>query len=179
MRISCGAVAALLFLQAPAAAMAGSCSAKNARYVQAGSSGVTATLVPAGSDGTAASDLLFIVKLKAHAYRFRFQQSNGYGGISIEPIRQLKQDREGQPVELSSDMPDIRFIPYRADLTEMADAPRSDGQAPQFIVLPELGSVLWYDASALGGPKQREAMSRSAFALSGCDRETGSGNARR
>jgi hypothetical protein len=76
-------------------------------------------------------------------------------------------------------MPDIRFIPYRADLTEIADAPRSGGRPPRVIVLPDLGAALWYGASALRGPNEREAMSRSAFVLSGCDRTTRPGKARR
>lgn len=184
MRKLCVALAAVLFLQFPTVAMAASCFAEHARYVQAGRTGVTATLVLAGSDSTAASDLLFIVRPKSHAYWFRFQQANGYGGISLEPVRNPAGAKAGErrgshPVDLPLDMPEIRFIPYRADMTEIADAPRSGSRPPRLIVLPDLGAALWYDASALGGPKERESMSRSAFVLSGCDRKTGTGKARR
>ncbi len=170
MRTYCAAVALLLALQFPTGALAVSCPAEHARYVQAGRTGATAALVGAGRDGTAASDLLLIVKPKSRAYRFRFQQANGYGGISLEPIYPA-----GQPLE----MPGIRFIPYRADLTEIADAPRSGGRPPRVIVLPDFGATLWYDAAVLGGPNERDSMPRSAFVLSGCDRKLRRGKASR
>lgn len=165
------ALAGLLILF-PMGADAASCPAEQARYAQAGRTGVTATLARAMHDGTAASDLLFVVALKSHAYRFRFQQSNGYGGISLEVLR------EPARTEVQEDEPEIRFIPYRADFTEMADAPRSGKPAPHLIVLPDLGATLWYDAAALGGPAERVALSRSAFVLAGCAPKQGTDRAR-
>lgn len=177
MRKFCAALAGLLGLTLPAAAAAASCVAEHARYAQVGRSDFTAALRPAGVESTAESDLLFVVQSKSHAYRFRFRQANGYGGISLEPMvnSAIKSGEDnGLP-----DLPDIRFIPYRADLTEIADAPRSGGRPPPRIVLPDLGARLWYDAAALGGPKERESMSRSAFVLIGCDRKAGKGKAGR
>jgi hypothetical protein len=151
----------------PMGADAAACPTERTRYVQAGRTGVTAALAPAGRDGTAASDLVFTVTLKSHPYRFHFQQSNGYGGISLEPIRQPA------GAKAQEEMPEIRFIPYRADFTEMDDAPHSNKPAPHLIVLPDLGATLWYDAAALGGPRERETMSRSAFVLAGCGPKKG------
>lgn len=186
------ALAGLLILPLPAAAAAASCTAEQAHYVQAGRTGFTAMLVRAGAESTAASDLLFVVKSKSHAYRFRFQQANGYGGISLEPVLYLTEAKTGDGTTMARmaaqgrpqgdqllDMPEIRFIPYRADLTEIADAPQSGGRPPQLIVLPDLGAALWYDSSALGGPKARTAMPRSAFVLAGCGRRAGKDRADR
>jgi hypothetical protein len=176
MRNACLALAVLLILRCAAAA----CTVENARYVQVGTPGATASFGFAGGESTAASDLVFLVQPASHAYRFRFQQSNGYGGISLEPARHSSEadDRRVDRSEATSDLPAIRFIPYRADLTEIADAPRSGAVPPSLIVLPDLGEALWYDAYALGGPAEREVMSRSAFVLSGCDRDSEKGQSK-
>lgn len=168
------ALAGLLVLLLTAGSAAADCRAEHVLYSQAGRTGVTARLVRAGHDGTAASDLHLIVATKSHAYRFRFQQSNGYGGITLEPVL-----NSGAPTDRPPDVSDIRFIPYRADWTEISDAPQAGGRPPSVIVLPDLGATLWYDAAALGGPQQRQTMSRSAFLLSGCERKAGRAKAHR
>lgn len=172
MRKHCTVLAGLLALL-PMGAAAASCLAERARYVQAGRTGVTARLAPAGDDGTAASDLVFVVALKAHAYRFRFQQANGYGGISLDPLPGPTK------TQAQEEVPDIRFLPFRTDFTEIADAPRASKPAPHLIVLPDLGATLWYDAAALGGPAERQMLSRSAFVLAGCKPVTEKDKARR
>jgi len=168
-------VAAILLFAATAPGWAAKCTAEHAHYVQAGGGEFTAGFARAGKYGTAASDLFFVVRSKSHAYWFRFNVANGYGGISIEPISNPASSRpEEGPLPLlpeGDDRPPIAFIPYTAGLRALDNPPQAGEAPPPVIVLPDLGSVLWYDAAALGSKKERELMSRSAFRLAGCDRK--------
>jgi hypothetical protein len=166
-------VLGLLLLAEASPARGAACTAERARYVQAGG-GFTAALVYAGSYGTAASNLFFKVEGKGRQLWFRFQTSNGYGGIYLEPISDPDTaNKESGPASLatgeeSGDAQAIAFIPYRSNLIEIADPPQAGDAPPPVIVLPGLGVLLWYGFDAADGVAQRVAMSRSAFQLARC-----------
>lgn len=152
------------------------CPAEAARYIQRDGNRTTAALVPAGSFGTAASDLYLRIATTRHRYWFRIQSANGYGGLSLEAIHD---PTTGAPAERGRPLaaPDIaeqatpsRLIPLRRDLSEITDAPRTGTAAPEILLLPDLGPALWYDSAALGGNGERERVSRSAFVLASCRR---------
>lgn len=154
---------------------AAGCPAERARYRQADGHGFTAAFIAAGSYGTAASNLFFVVRSRGGSHWFRFQVANGYGGIFLEAITDpatSNPDDGPQPLDTSSGRgPDERtargnaFILYRANLTEIENPPQAGDNAPPVIVLPDLGARLWYDTSASAS---RLSMSRAAFRLTGC-----------
>jgi hypothetical protein len=161
-----------LLLLAGVSPAAAACTAERARYEQAGG-GFTAALLPAGPYGTAASNLFFKVEGKGRRLWFRFQASNGYGGIYLEPISDPGMaDKETGPEPLAmgaDEVPQpIAFIPYRADLMEIVNPPQAGEKPPPVIVLPHLGVLLWYGFGGSDGLTQRVAMARSAFRLAGC-----------
>ena len=177
MRARLACLAVLTPAMMPGALAAGPCPAESALYVQRGDNGTELALLAAGSFGTAASNLFLRVRTARQSYWFRIQAANGYGGLTLEAIRDpssVAPAERGQPIAAASDTAEpatpLRLIPLRRDLSEIADAPRAGSAAPAILFLPDLGPTLWYDSAELGGSGERELVSRSAFVLAACGR---------
>lgn len=171
-------LALAVFLPSVSPLFAGECPAERARYTQVGSRVFTAAFVAAGSYGTAASNLLFVVRSRHESHWFRFQAANGYGGIYLEAITDpaTANPEEGPrprgasgDTQLDGGVRGNAFIRYRANLSEIKNPMQAGESAPPVIVLPDLGATLWYDTSVLA---DRLNMSRAAFRLSGCAKPT-------
>ena len=117
-------------------------------------------LIPARSMASIASDLYLRLVTPQRDYWFTFSVAQGYGGISILPVTD-PYDASGPRDLLAApygDNPDgatsdevggwLRFLSLDADLNVVLDPPmRGDAAAP-YILLPELGLGLWYEAAA-------------------------------
>lgn len=121
----------------------------------------------------------------AQAYWFRFAMSNGYGGMTLIPVRDPSradpaegaQDLQQTPAELEEFTiiaerlrvytldRQLQFLDYPPD----PEAGRDD--APPFLLMPEMGNLLWYEPALLNGREgtPREAMPRGLFRLAACD----------
>lgn len=139
-------------------------------------------LVPARNIAGIASDLYLKLTTPRRDYWFIFSVSQGYSGISAFPVTDPRAD--GGPRDLLGPPfgasphgvtdPDIlsalRFIPLDADLNVGFEPPMSGEEAPPYIMLPEIGRALWYDAAALTGDEaaDRDPMPRGVFKRTQC-----------
>lgn len=180
--------APLLLASTPAASQveAVSCVAERAVYTMLDEDGeFRIALIPAQHQVSAASDLYLKLTTPQRSYWFNFSSSNGYGGITILPVSDpyAPTAQEDGPKELLPEVNDsfeeqaqrellatLRFIALDKDLKELPNAPLGGEEAPPYLLLPEIGSTLWYAPSALSEDQsaQRDPMSRNAFRLVGC-----------
>lgn len=139
-------------------------------------------LVPARSPAGIASDLYLKLTTPQRDYWFAFSVSQGYSGVSVFPV--ADPDGEGGPRDLLAPPfganadgaadPDIlnalRFLSLDADLNVAFEPPVSGEEAPPYLMLPELGRALWYDAAALSGDPtaDRDPMPRGVFKRAAC-----------
>ncbi len=136
-------------------------------------------MVPARNYASMASDLYLHLTTPQRGYWFTFSVSNGYGGTSLIPVSDptAPSARPDGPRELLAEesafdllAPSLRFYALDASLSFLVDPPVSGGQAPDYIMAPELGLALWYDAAALSGDPDasRDPMERGMFRLAEC-----------
>lgn len=163
-------------LEAQAAPTIAACPAERAAYemrAPGNDSRWQLHLIPAGDMASVASDLYVRLTTPQRAYWFSFAVSQGYGGISLLPAT----DPAIGPAEEENGGDDgadigqwLRFLALYEDMSAAADPPRRGEQAPPYLMVPELGVALWYEAAALTGDPdaERDYMPRGVFRLSGC-----------
>ena len=172
------------------AAFAADCPAERAVYtMHSADDGIfRAQFIPSLHMATAASDFYFKLSTPQRSYWFGFSSSNGYGGITLLPISDpyAEEAREDGPRDLLGtpktpeeedglihQLSTLRFIALDQDLMELPDPPSSGDPAPPFLMMPEIGSALWYGPGALtdDAAAERDPMPRSAFKLTECLKE--------
>lgn len=139
-------------------------------------------LVPARTTASIASDLYLRLATPQRAYWFTFSVSQGYSGISVFPVsdpyagdgpRDLLGAPFGSNPEGAAD-PDIlgalRFLAFDADLNVAVEPPMRGEAAPLYLMMPEIGQALWYDAGALSEDEtaERDPMPRGVFKRTEC-----------
>ncbi len=186
MRFAFGALALVL---AATPALAEDCPAERAVYAMHSDDygDYRAEFIPTLHMATVASDLYLKLTTTQRTYWFGFSASNGYGGITLLPISDpysasAKEDGprdllgEPAPEEEASFMrqlAQLRFIALGSDLMEMESPPSSGNAAPPYLIMPELGTSLWYGALALteDPEAERDPMPRGVFKLTECLKE--------
>ena len=126
-------------------------------------------LVPARNMASIASDLYLKLTTPQRDYWFTFSVSQGYSGISVFPVTDPY--AENGPRDLLG--PPFGANPDSVTDPDILNALRllSRGEdAPPYIMLPEIGRALWYDAAALteDEPADRDPMPRGVFRRTGC-----------
>ena len=138
--------------------------------------------IPARSMPSIASDLYLRLTTPQRDYWFIFNVSQGYSGISIFPV--TSPHGENGPHDLLGppfgDNPDgttnpdvfgaLRFLSFDDDLNVDFEPPMRGEMAPPFVMLPELGLALWYDAISLTDDTSadRDPMPRGVFKRTQC-----------
>lgn len=187
MRLAFGALA-LALVSAPA--FAAECPAERAVYTMHSEDDgdFRAQFIPTLHMASAASDLYFKLTTPQRSYWFGFSASNGYGGVALMPISDpyAESAREDGPRDLlgTPETPEeendmmrqvaaLRFIALGDDLMETADPPSSGDDAPPYLMMPEIGTSLWYGPLALteDPEAQRDPMPRGVFKLAECLKE--------
>lgn len=139
-------------------------------------------LIPARAMASSASDLYLKLTTPQRAYWFTFSVSQGYSGISAFPVTDPyadggPRDLLGPPFGANPDGvtdPDVvgalRFLSLDADLNVGFEPPMSGEEAPPYIMLPEIGRALWYDAAALTADEtaDRDPIPRGVFKRKQC-----------
>lgn len=161
--IVCSALCAGIFSQASAAPPA-FCESERAVYEMTAPDTDEVwrlSLVPAQNMASIASDLYLKLTTPQRDYWFTFSVSQGYSGISIFPVTDPyapdgPRDLLGPPFGANAQAQNtedivgsLRFLSFDADLNVAFEPPMSGEEAPPFIMLPEIGLALWYDAAAL------------------------------
>lgn len=139
-------------------------------------------LVPSRNMASIASNLYLKLTTPQRDYWFTFSVSQGYSGISVFPVTDPYAD--GGPRDLLGPPfgtdpngvtePDIlnalRFIALDGDLNADFEPPMSGDEAPPYIILPEIGRALWYDAAAMTDDPSadRDPMPRGVFKRTAC-----------
>lgn len=138
--------------------------------------------VPARNMASIASDLYLRLTTPQRDYWFTFSVSQGYSGISVFPVTDPYTesgplDLLGPPFGANADGvtdPDIlsalRFLTLDAELNIAFEPPMSGEEAPPYIMLPEIGRALWYDAATLTDDEtaDRDPMPRGVFRRMQC-----------
>jgi hypothetical protein len=139
-------------------------------------------LVPARNMASIASDLYLRLTTPQRDYWFTFSVSQGYSGISVFPVTDPyaeagPRDLLGPPFGANADgvtdhdiLGALRFLTLDAELNIAFEPPKSGEDAPPYIMLPEIGRALWYDAAALTEDEtaDRDPMPRGVFRRTGC-----------
>lgn len=162
------------------------CAAWRGSYRHMADPRFVARFVRTGIDASVASPYyLNIVTPGQRHYWFRFAVSNGYGGIHLIPVRSPFRAADGEPPAdihagadgdalLAEHREQLRFYPLDHALRILDHPPQlqdNRGGAPAFLLIPELGNLLWYEPAVLNGlpGTPREALPRGMFRLAHCD----------
>ena len=139
-------------------------------------------LVPARNMASIASDLYLKLTTPQRDYWFTFSVSQGYSGISVFPVTDPyadsgPRDLLGPPFGANADgvtdrdiLGALRFLTLDAELNIAFEPPMSGEDAAPYIMLPEIGRALWYDAAALTEDEtaDRDPMPRGVFRRTQC-----------
>lgn len=179
---------ALTSMAMPALA-ADTCPAERALYALEGDEGrYELGFVPAQNYASIASDLYLFLTTPQRTYWFTFSVSNGYSGMTLLPVSDptradARPDGPKDLLELGSDEPAdvdvlraLRFYALDADFTFWEAPPNAGENAPDLIMMPEIGLALWYSAASLTDDPaaDRDPMPRGVFEPDVClgeDRE--------
>ncbi len=170
-------------------ALAEDCPAERAVYTMQSEYGeFRGQFIPSTHFASAASNLYFKLTTPQRPYWFRFASSNGYGGIAVIPIADpyAPEAEENGPADLLGEPEDefgqvaqrelvatLRFLALDAELQETGNPPSGGDAAPPYLMMPEIGSTLWYAPRALttDDTAERDPMPRGAFKLAECSPE--------
>ncbi|OJW69915.1 MAG: hypothetical protein BGO57_11695 [Sphingomonadales bacterium 63-6] len=165
---------------------AASCPVERALYTLPAEGGdIHAAFIPARNWPSAASNLYLKLTTAQRDYWFSFAISNGYGGISLLPVEN-PYDERAQDSGPASTLPEaerpedeeaqiellaqLRFLSMDRDLNVAENPPSAGEEAPPYLMMPELGQALWYDAALLttDPAAERDDMPRGVFRISTC-----------
>jgi hypothetical protein len=128
------------------------CRANGADYVLEGAPHVTALFRGAGSQATAASDLVFQIRTAPdREYLFLIHQAQGFGRMTLEPVSHPGRT-EGyryRPLLPPAGEPPLHLYLFDRQLRTLTDPPREGAQAPRYIFVPDVAQRLWYDPASL------------------------------
>lgn len=141
-----------------------------------------ATFVPAGRHAGIASDLFLRLTSVQRDYWFVFSVAQGYGGISVFPVTDPAadggpRDLLGAPwgdnaqAENSEDVARyLRFMALDDNLDVLFEPPMRGDPAPAYLMMPEIGLGMWYDAASLTDDPRadRDPMPRGLFHVATC-----------
>ncbi|MDP2228748.1 MAG: DUF3592 domain-containing protein [Moraxellaceae bacterium] len=171
------------------------CAAWRGTYQHMADPRFVARFVRTGVDASAASPyFLNVFTPSQRNYWFRFEMSNGYGGIHLIPVKnpRLTADNEA-PADIHDDgtgtdthsgeegtallnehREQLRFYPLDHELRILDHPPQmhsNRGGTPAFLLMPELGNLLWYEPGLLNGQpgSAREELPRGLFKLVHCE----------
>lgn len=137
----------------------------------------------AANFASVASDLYLYLTTSQRTYWFSFSVSNGYSGITLVPVsdpgaeearesgpRALLERDFGDEAILADIWKSLRFYALDADMTFQFGPPVSGGQAPAYMMVPEIGLPLWYSPQALTEDKTalRDSIPRGIFQFDSC-----------
>lgn len=101
-------------------------------------------------------------QISGAGYDFLISTGNGYSTDVLVPMVGGKSVATAHIVQIYAVDENLDFYP---------SLPR-DGAAPEYILVPELGRMLWYEAETLGGPTMasgvRESLPRGFFRFQRC-----------
>lgn len=147
-----------------------------------------ARFVRGGVDASIVSPYyLNVVTPNQRNYWFRFAVSNGYGGIHLIPVKSPYMAPDGEPPAdihtgeagealLAEYREQLRFYPLDHELHILDYPPQvqdNRGGTPAFLLIPELGNLLWYEPGILNGlpGTPREELPRGMFKLTSCQQK--------
>lgn len=166
---------------ADAGSAARDCAARGARYQLLADPAYTIMLDAAPEPGSA-SDLQLRLRTPSTEHVFSFAVSNGYGVTRLVPrraddaARHGSGDGDGEDADpdagMDDDEPAPAFYAFSADMSAWSDPPQAESAAPDWLFVPELGPMLWYNLlpGAGGGAGQIEVMPTGMFRRMGCGR---------
>lgn len=172
----------LLASMAPA-----TCPAERGIYTMKEAPGFELSLPKTGNNVSVASNLYVRLAVPPQDGQprqtiwFILTSSNGYGTTALVPVHDPATVEDGSPVFINNDPDDddavvtTRFIAFDAELNPIDTPPSQGTAAPAYILLPDAGPSLWYNAgSFLKSDPQRGfpqiTMPTAMFRLSGCAR---------
>ncbi|MFN3855637.1 MAG: hypothetical protein ACK4M0_14690 [Phreatobacter sp.] len=167
-----------VILGGSAEARQGLCRTNGADYVLEGAPHVTALFRGAGSQATAASDLVFQIRTAPdREYLFLIHQAQGFGRLTLEPVSHPGRTEGYRYRPLPQPDGELPLHLYLFDhrLRALTDPPREGAQAPRFIFVPDVAQRLWYDPASL---TDRPGIAREVVPL-GLFRRVYCGNRRR
>lgn len=128
------------------------CRADGAAYVLEGAPHVTALFRGAGTQATAASDLVFQIRTAPdREYLFLIHQAQGFARMTLEPVSHPGRT-EGfryRPLPQPAGEPPLHLYLFDRRLRALTDAPREGAQVPRYIFVPDVAQRLWYDPASL------------------------------
>lgn len=158
---------------APAEAGGTPCRANGARYVLQGAPEVTALFRGAGTEATAASDLVFQIRTAPdREYLFLIHRAQGFGRMSLQPVSHpgRTEGYRHRPLRQPEGEPPLFFHAFDRRLRTLTDPPREGVEAPRYIFVPDVAQRLWYDpASLTDSPRtERDVVPAGLFRRSHC-----------
>lgn len=158
--------------------LADDCPAERAVYELASDEGrLEVSFLRARNYASMASDLYLVLTTTQRSYWFTFSVSNGYSGMTLIPVTDPSRadanpDGPKELIDLNgandADMDVIRALRFYAmddDFTFWFEPPMAGEPAPAYVMMPEIGLALWYDAGALTDEPSadRDPMPRGIF----------------
>lgn len=141
------------------------------------------SFIPARSCASMASDLYVRLGTSQRSYWFVPAMSNGYGGMTMLPVGdpyQESAEKNGPRRLLEADgvdaqsyvqtLANLQFYVLNEKFDFISEPPANGDPAPAFIMMPELGATLWYDAAAVSEypGAERDPMPRGVFRFARC-----------
>ncbi|MFN3587332.1 MAG: DUF3592 domain-containing protein [Moraxellaceae bacterium] len=162
------------------------CAAWRGTYRHMADPRFVARFVRTGVDASSASPYYLNLFTPAQRnYWFRFELSNGYGGIHLIPVKNPRLSADNAPPAdihqddaglalLNAHREQLRFYPLDHTLQILDYPPQLQdkrGGTPAFLLMPELGNLLWYEPAVLNGlpGTVRETLPRGLFKLVDCE----------
>ena len=144
------------------------CRFDHAEYVdQAGAGFSIRPEGPSSSSETGDVRLTIRSSVSGVTYRFQTSTGNGYSTTTLNPISGPDTKEPAARWRTT-----IAAYAFHRDLKPVGDFPTASDPAPAYLLIPELGSSLWYMAEDLGGPSLtsglREVLPRAFFELTRC-----------
>ena len=139
---------------------------------------ITGGFVSARNSASAASDLYFWVETVQRRYWFVINVSMGYSVVYIAPVTdptRANADPNGPREIVAGEDPPNGSTLLMFDAGALpVEVPSSGDPAPAWLLVPDLGPVLWYTPGDLTDQpaSERERMPTAFFRRSGCADET-------
>lgn len=135
---------------------------------------ITAGFVPARQYATAVSNLYFWIQTPQNRYWFVITVSMGYGVTAIRPITDpTRADAEPdgpREIEAADGVPNGSTLLMFDAAAMPAEVPSSGDVGPEWILVPDLGPVLWYSPGDVTDrpASERDRLPTAFFRRNGC-----------